>query len=76
MMMVEFKLGRWMLMWLCCDCYEIEKEKKKKRRKKWNRKDRKRKRKIEKALKKEKQKRVWNNVVLISDVCWCETCDK
>ena len=36
---------------------------------------------IEKERKKcksfEKEKiRVWNYVVLISDVCWCETCDK
>ena len=49
-----------MIVYLLVDCYEVEKKKKKKYRK---------------ALKKKKQKS-WNNVVLISDVCWCETCDE
>ena len=48
--MVEFKLGRKMIMYLLDDCYEVEKEKKKKKVKK---KDRKKLKRIEKRKKKE-----------------------
>ena len=70
MMMVEFKLGRKMIVYLLVDCYEVEKKKKRKEKNV-------KKEKIEKERKKLKNlsKRITKRVliiVLISDVCWFE----
>ena len=77
MMLVKFKLERRMFIYLYCDWYEVKKKKRKKKNMKWKRNIRKRKnRKIKRKALKKKNKKSRNNVMLISEVCWCEICDE
>ena len=62
LMLVEFKLGRGMFMYLYCRWYEVKKKKCEKERLEKERKKR-------KVLKK-KNKKSMNNIVLISEVFW------